>query len=149
MSKIPAVIAALCVIACGNDSPLEPLAALPHAVATPSCGPTDAPITLIYLASTPVELPQPVSPFVQAHVPKAFGELTSGEVFPVGESFEDAMVWFYRSGIETKLATRGEVGITAVNANNISGYVDLRFDDGTILRGSFNAQLQPRTMLCG
>jgi hypothetical protein len=47
------------------------------------------------------------------------------------------------------LASHGEIGITAVDASDISGYVDLKFDDGTKLRGSFKARLTPRVMLCG
>jgi hypothetical protein len=145
---MPIIVTGALLLACG-DAPLEPVDGISHAVATPSCGPADEPITAIYLAPTPVELPQPVSPFVQAHLPRAPAELTAGDEFRIGETFQDAIVWFYLSGLDTRLASHGEIGITAVDASDISGYVDLKFDDGTKLRGSFKARLTPRVMLCG
>ena len=149
MSRIPTLIAVVWLFACSSDSPLEPLDGLPHALATNSCGPTDAPIVLVYLASQPVDLQQPVSPFLQVHIPVSFTELTRDAVFEVGESFHDANAWFYRSGLETTTATRGEVGVSHVSAGAISGFVDLEFEDGTRLRGSFSASWQPRQLLCG
>lgn len=138
------------VIACHGRSPLEPLSALPHAVAIPSCGPADGPATLIYLASTPVALPQPDVPFIQVFVPKRFTESTPGDVFEIGSDFnEDATAWFYRSGVELQSARRGEVGITALRENQLTGYVDLVFPDGVRMRGSFTASWQNLQIICG
>lgn len=138
------------VAACNENSPLEPLTALPHAAATQSCGPADGPATLIYLASTPVELLQPSVPFIQVFVPRRFTESTPGDVFVVGEDFnEEASAWFHRSGVEMQSARRGEVGITALRGNQLTGYVDLVFPDGVRMRGSFTASWHSREILCG
>ena len=149
MPKIPVLIATIWLLACGSDSPLEPLEGLPHALATNSCGPADASVVLVYIASQAIELPQPVAPYLQVHIPVSFGELARGDVFEVGESLEDANVWFYRSGLETRIATRGEVGVTHTDASAISGYVDLQFEDGATLRGSYTASWHPRQLFCG
>lgn len=150
MRKIILLVVTSLVVACHENSPLEPLDALPHATATPSCGPADGPATLIYLASTPVELLQPSVPFIQVFVPRRFTESTPGEVFVVGEDFnEEASAWFHRSGVEMQSARSGEVGITALRGNQLTGYVDLVFPDGVRMRGSFAASWQPREILCG
>ena len=150
MRKIILPLITSLVIACDDDSPLEPLTALPHATAIPSCGPVDGPATLIYLASTPVELPQPSAPFIRVFVPRRFSESTPGEVFEIGEDFdEEANAWFYRSGVETQSAARGEVGVTALRGNQLTGYVDLVFPDGARIRGSFTASWQDLVMFCG
>ena len=150
MRKIMLPLVTALVVACHESSPLEPLTALPHAVAIPSCGPVDGPATLIYFASTPVELPEPSVPFIRVFVPRRFSESTPGEVFEIGEDFnEDANAWFYRSGVETKSAERGEVGVTALRGNQLTGYVDLIFPDGVRMRGSFTASWQNLVMLCG
>lgn len=150
MRKLILPLVTLLVGACHENSPLEPLAALPHAAATPSCGPADGPATLIYLASSPVELLQPSVPFIQVFVPGRFTESTPREVFDVGEDFnEEASAWFHRSGVELQSATRGVVGITAFRGNLLTGYVDLTFPDGVRMRGTFTASWQPREILCG
>jgi hypothetical protein len=137
-------------IGCSDNPPLEPLSALPHAAAMPSCGPADGPATVIYLASTAVQLPQPDVPFIQVFVPRRYTESTEGDVFRIGENFnEEASAWFHRSGVELKSATRGEVGITELRANQLTGYVDLEFEDGVRIRGSFSASWQYFEILCG
>ena len=150
MWKIILPLLTALVIACNEDSPLEPLTSLPHALAIPSCGPVDGPATLIYFASTPVELPEPSVPFIRVFVPRRFNESTPGDVFEIGEDFdEEANAWFYRSGVETQSAARGEVGITALRGNQLTGYVDLVFPDGARMRGSFSATFQNLVMFCG
>ena len=151
MRKIILLMVATLIVACDDDTPLQPLSALPHATATPSCGPADGPATAIYLASTPVQLPQPDVPFIQVFVPRRFTESTTeGVVFRIGENFdEEASAWFHRSGVELKSATSGEVGITAFTGNLLTGYVDLEFPDGVRVRGSFSASWQHREILCG
>jgi hypothetical protein len=150
MRRIVLPLVTSLLVGCHGKSPLEPLTALPHAVAIPYCGPADGPATLIYLASTPVELPQPAVPFVQVFVPRRFSESTPGEVFEIGEHFdEEANAWFYRSGVETKSAQRGEVGVTALRGNQLTGYVDLVFPDGVRMRGSFTASWQNLATFCG
>ena len=150
MKKVVVSMVTFALVGCSDNPPLEPLSALPNAAAMPSCGPADGPATVIYLASTPVELPQPSVPFVQVFVPRRYTESTEGDVFRIGEDFnEEASAWFHRSGIALKSATGGEVGITALRANQLSGYVDLEFPDGVRLRGSFTATWQNVEMLCG
>jgi hypothetical protein len=145
---VPVLVACLSA-GCGNESaPLAPLRALPHAVATNSCGPADGPLVVVYLASMPIESLQPVAPFVQVHIPKSFAELGAGSVFPISESFTDANAWFHGSGVE-RTANGGEIGVTSTSATAMAGYVDLRFPDGVRLRGTFTANFQPRLMLCG
>lgn len=150
MRKIILPLVTALVVSCDDDAPLEPLSALPYAAATPSCGPADGPATTIYLASTPVELPQPTVPFIQVFVPRRFTESFESDVFEIGEDFnEEANAWFHRSGVELKSATSGEVGITAFNGNELTGYVDLEFPDGVRMRGSFSASWQNLAILCG
>ena len=137
-------------VACRDGSPLEPLSALTYVTAIPSCGPADGPATVILLASAAFELPQPSAPYIQVFVPRRFTESSSGEVFEIGENFdEEANAWFYRSGVETQSATRGEVGITSLRENTLTGYVDLVFPDGVRMRGSFIASWQNRETFCG
>lgn len=150
MRKFILPLVTILIVACDENSPLEPLAALPHATATPSCGPADGPATLIYLASTPVEQLQPSVPFIQVFVPRRFTESTPGDVFVVGEDFnEEASAWFHRSGVEMQSARRGEVGISGLRGDQLTGFVDLVFPDGTRIRGSFTASWQSRQILCG
>ena len=150
MRKIILPLVLALVVACRESAPLEPLDALPHATAVPSCGPVDGPATLIYLSSTPVELPQPAVPFIRVFVPRRFTESTPGEVFEIGEDFnEEANAWFYRSGVETKSAERGEVGVTALRGNQLTGFVNLVFPDGVRMRGSFTASWQDFATFCG
>ena len=150
MSRLSPLPFALCFLAaCSDETPLEPLSQLPFAYATPSCGPTDAPIVLVYLAAQSFELAQPVAPFVQVHFPSASSQLKGGDVFRIGERFTDANAWFHGSGVQTTQATSGEVGVTAFSGNLLSGYVDLEFADGPVFRGTFIAAWQPRQLLCG
>ena len=72
MSKLSPLAFALCFIPACSETPLEPLSELPFAYATPSCGPSDASIVLVYLAAQAFELPQPVAPFVEVHFPRAW-----------------------------------------------------------------------------
>ena len=143
------LIALSFLVACSDESPLAPLSQLPFAYATPSCGPADAAIVLVYLAAQPFELTQPVAPFVQVHFPSASSELKAGDVFEIGQHYMEANAWFHGSGVETRQASGGEIGVTAFNANTLSGYVDLEFDGGPTFRGTFMATWQPRQMLCG
>ncbi len=137
-------------MACRSNRILEPIDGLSHAVASNSCGPADGPATIIILASGPVELPQPPVPYVHVFVPRRLSEATSRAVFKIGDDInEDSNAWFFRSGVEQKSANRGEVGITAVRGNQLTGYVDLEFPDGARIRGSFAATFQPRAILCG
>ena len=150
MKKLVVSMVTFVVAGCGDNAPLEPLAALPYAAAISSCGPADGPATTIYLASTSVQLPQPEVPFIQVFVPRRFAESSGGDVFRIGENFnEEADAWFHRSGVELKSATSGEVGITELRANRLTGYVDLEFPDGVRIRGSFNASWQDVAILCG
>ena len=150
MSKVFSLAVALCFLAaCDDETPFEPLSALPFAYATNSCGPTDGPVVAIYLAAQSFELQQPVAPYVQVHIPKASSELKAGDEFQVRELFTEANAWFYGSGVETSMATSGEVGVTAFSANTLSGYIDLEFPGGQAFRGSFMASWQPRQLLCG
>jgi hypothetical protein len=136
--------------ACGGDAPLEPLSELPHSAAVASCGPADGPATYIYLSPTPVELPQPLVPFIQVFVPKRFTESTRAEVFAIGNDFnEEASAWFNTSGVEPRQAIRGEVGITSLASNRLTGFVDLVFPNGLRIRGSFNALWHDTLILCG
>jgi hypothetical protein len=129
---------------------LEPLGELPHAAAVASCGPADGPATQIYLASTPVELPQPVAPFIQVFVPRRFTESTPDMVFSIGDDYnEEASAWFHTSGVEPRQAVRGEVGITSLASNRLTGFVDLVFPNGVRIRGSFNASWHDMQTFCG
>jgi hypothetical protein len=137
-------------IACGGDTPLKPLSELPHAAAVASCGPTDGPATMIYLASTPLELPQPSAPYIQVFVPTRYAESTPGKVYVIGEDFnEEASAWFNTSGVEPRQAVRGEVGVTALRANRLTGFVDLVFPNGVRMRGSFDASWHDFQQFCG
>ena len=137
------------IVACSNDpAPFEPLSELPYAVATPSCGPADGPAVLIYLASMPIDSLQPVAPFVQVNILRSITELGAGSVVQISESLSDANAWFRGSGVERQ-ATGGEVGVTSRTTTTLAGYIDLRFNDGPALRGTFSATWTPRQMLCG
>ena len=150
MSRLSPLAIAFCfLVACDDETPFEPLSEFPFAYATPSCGPTDAPIVVIYLATQSLELPQLVAPYVQVNVPNASSELKAGDVFQVGELYTDANVSFHGSGVETRTANDGEIGITAFSANVLSGYVDLEFAGGPAFRGTFTATWQPKQLLCG
>lgn len=149
MSKFSPLALAPCFIPACNETPLEPLSELPFAYATPSCGPTDASIVLVYLAAQSFELSQPVAPFVQVHFPRASSELRAGDVFEIDEDYMEANAWFHGSGVATRQAIGGEIGVTAFNANTLSGFVDLEFLEGPAIRGSFIAAWQPRQLLCG
>ena len=150
MSRLSPLAIAFCfLVACDDETPFEPLSEFPFAYATPSCGPTDAPVVLIYLATQPFESSQPVAPYIQVTVPSASSELKAGDVFDVGEPLTEANAWFHGSGVETRTANDGEIGITAFSANVLSGYVDLEFSGGPTFRGAFTADWQPRQLLCG
>ena len=142
---------ALCVLAaCSDETPFEPLSALPFAYATNSCGPADGPTVVVYLAAQSFDLAQPVAPFVQVNLPIASTALKAGDVFHVDD--DDIMApnaWFHGSGVEASAANDGEVGVTAFTANLLSGYIDLEFPGGQIFRGSFIAAWQPRQTFCG
>ena len=149
VSRLAPLAISLCFLAACDETPLEPLSQLPFAYATPSCGPTDAPIVLVYLAAQSFDLGQPVAPFVQVHFPTASTQLKAGDVFQIGEDYTEANAWFHGSGVETRQASRGEIGVTSFTASLLSGYVDLEFADGPTFRGSFMASWQPRQLLCG
>ena len=147
--SLPALLVCLAA-ACGDESaPTEPVSGLPHAVATNSCGPTDGPAVLIYLAAQPVESQQPVAPYVQVQIWESFTALAAGSVFQVSDFFMQANASFHGSGVETKSANDGEVGVTSRTSTAIAGYVDLRFPDRVRLRGTFSAAWEPRQILCG
>ena len=150
MSSLSRLTVALCVlVACNDGAPLEPLSGLPFAFATPSCGPADGPTVSIYLAGQSFELSQPVAPYIQVNVPSHFSELKAGDVFEVRDLFTSANAWFHGSGVETRQADSGEVGIRAFTATTLSGYVDLEFTGGPTFRGTFIAAWRPRQLLCG
>ena len=117
------------------------------ALAIPSCGPTDAPIVLIYLAAQSFELSQPEAPFVQVHFFRASTELKAGDVFEIGEHLTEANAWFHNSEVETMQAYDGEIGVTAFNANTLSGYVDLELENGPAFSGT--RDLATETIACG
>ena len=146
--RLTAVLSVL--LACNDKGPFEPLSELPFAYATNSCGPTDAPTVVIYLAAQSFQLPELVAPYIQVNVPVASSELKAGDEFEVQEDWTGANAWFHASGLEPRAANHGEVGITAFGANALSGYVDLEFAGGLQFRGSFVAAWQPRQLLlCG
>ena len=82
-------------------------------------------------------------------MPIASSQLKAGDEFQVGELFSEANAWFHGSGVETREADGGEVGVTAFNASTLTGYVDLEFTGGPKFRGTFIAAWQPRQLLCG
>ena len=150
MPRLPRLIVAfLVLIACDDEGPLEPLSEFPFALATPSCGPTDAPIVSIYLATQAFESSQPVAPYVQVQLLESEADLHAGDVFEIRALFTEANAWFHGSGVETRAANRGEVGVTSFTNSTLSGYVDVEFPGGSTFRGSFVAAWQPRQMLCG
>ena len=148
MKGICALLLGLAVVSCARKSPAEPVEGLPYAIATLSCGPTDKPVVVIYLTSTPVELQQPVSPFMQVYLPDSFHELRRGRVYPVGNTIDDAMVTFHSSGLPARMAQRGEVGVSSLANDEIRGFVDLVFAGGLKMRGSFIAPFQERQLSC-
>ena len=150
VSRLSPLAVAICFLSACNETPLEPLSALPFAYATNSCGPADGPAVLIYLAAQSFELPQPVAPFVQINLPIASSELKAGDVFHVDEDdFMAPNAFFHGSGVETKAASDGEIGVTAFSANTLSGYIDLEFPGGLVFRGTFIASWQTRQTFCG
>lgn len=149
MNRLSRLTMPLCVLAACSETPLEPLSELPYAYATPSCGPADAPTVSIYLAAQSFELPQPLAPFVEVHLPSASSQLKAGDVFRISELFTEASAFFHTSGVETRVANGGGVGVTEFKANILSGYVDLEFTDVPRVRGTFIAAWVPRQLLCG
>ena len=151
MSRLSSLAFAICfTAACNNETPFEPLSALPFAYATNNCGPADGPAVLIYLAAQSFELAQPVAPFVQINLQVSSSTLKAGDVFRVDDDDIFAPnAYFHGSGVETSAARDGEIGITAFSANLLSGYVDLEFPGGQTFRGSFMAAWQTRQLLCG
>ena len=136
--------------ACEGGSSLEPIDELPHSAAVSSCGPADGPATYIYLSPTPVELPQPVAPYIQVFVPRRFSESSAAEVFVIGDDInEEASAWFNTSGVEARQAVSGEVQVTSLVSNRLTGSVDLVFPNGLRIRGSFNAPWHDPQLLCG
>jgi hypothetical protein len=143
------VLVTVLAAACGGE-PLEPLDGLPHALATPSCGPADEAIVAIYLAAEPIESLQPAVPFVQVHIPASLSGLRAGQEWHVLDFPTRLTAWLYDdNGTTFRLADRGEVGISEASSSEITGYVDLRFQGGTRIRGRFEADWQPRELLCG
>ena len=150
MSKVSRLALALCLLSsCNKESPFEPLNELPFAYATPSCGPADGPTVVVYLAAQSFELGQPVAPFLQVQIPTSSTQLKPGDVFHVSTLFTETTASFHGSGVETRTASSGEIGVTAFSANLLSGYVDLKFEGGPSFRGTFMAAWQPRQLLCG
>ena len=150
MKRIILPLTAGLFIACGRSDPLEPLDTLPHSAAVASCGPADGPATYIYLASTPLELPQPVAPYIQVFVPRRFSEATRSASFVIGEDFnEDASAWFNFSGLEPSQAVSGDVGVTSLRNGRLKGFVDLVFPNGVHMRGSFDASWSDMQTFCG
>ena len=150
MSRVSRLAIALCFLVACDETPFEPLSALPFAYATNNCGPADGPTVLIYLAAQSFELPQPVAPFIQINLPVASTTLKAGDVFRVDEDdFMAPNAYFHGSGVEPRAASDGEIGITAFSANLLSGYVDLEFPGGQTFRGSFMAAWQTRQTFCG
>jgi hypothetical protein len=135
-------------IAC-ESAPVEPPKGLPHALATSSCGPTDEPGVAIYLSAGPVEVLQPLVPFVRVHVPALEFSVRAGQVWRVGTSGSEATGWLYRRADEPIIAYRGEIGFTETASSEVRGYVDLSFTNGTRIRGRFNAVWEPRPIVCG
>ena len=132
-----------------EGTPVDPPKGLPHALATPSCGPADEPITAIYLAAVPIGLLQPPVPFLQVHFPVSFAELRAGLVWRVSEAYTAGAAWLYENANTPVMANSGEVGITKSRADVITGYVDFRFSNGSRIRGSFEARWQARELFCG
>jgi len=128
---------------------VDPPSGLAHSLATPSCGPADEPFTAIYLAAVPIESLQPPVPYVQVHVPESFAGLRAGLKWTVGESFPGGSAWLYSSASSPVAANGGEVGITGASEDAVVGYVDLRFSNGSRIRGTFDARRQSRQLLCG
>jgi hypothetical protein len=150
MSRVSRLAIAICFLSACNETPFEPLSALPFAYATNSCGPADGPAVLVYLAAQSFELTQPVAPFIQINLPVASTTMKAGDVFHVeDDDFMAPNAFFHGSGVETMAASDGEIGITAFNANTLSGYVDLEFPGGREFRGSFIAAWQQRQTFCG
>jgi hypothetical protein len=140
---------AACFLSACNETPFEPLSALPFALATNSCGPADGPTVVVYLAAQSFELPQPVAPYVQIQLATSANVMKAGDVFPIEDDVLGTNAWFHGSGVETSAATNGEVGITEFTSNTVSGYVDLKFAGGQKFRGTFISAWQTRQLLCG
>ena len=78
---------------------------------------------------------------------QVFKHLRASE--PPEDASLDPAQRFHGSGVATRQAIGGEIGVTAFNANTLSGYVDLEFPEGPAIRGTFIAAWQPRQQLCG
>lgn len=144
------VLALLGLLAACDENPTEPPEGFPHALATPSCGPVDQPLVAIYLAAAPIETPQPAAPFVQITVPGPLSELRAGQSWPMTEDYSGGTAWRFVGGINPPIvANQGDVSITEVSSTMIRGSVNLRFADGTRVRGTFDAVWQPRELFCG
>jgi len=137
-------------LAACDKNPTEPPEGFPHALATPACGPVDQALVAIYLAATPIETSQPAVPFVQITVPGPLTELRAGQTWSITEDYSQGTAWRFYSGSNPPVtANQGDVSITQVSSTMIRGSVNLRFMDGTRIRGTYDAVWQPRQLFCG
>jgi hypothetical protein len=144
------VLALLGLLAACEQNPTEPPEGFPHALATPACGPVDQALVAIYLAAAPIESSQPAVPFVQITVPGPLTELRAGQNWSISEDYSQGTAWRFYGGTNAPItANQGDVAITEVSSTMIRGSVNLRFMDGSRIRGTFDAAWHPLVLFCG
>lgn len=153
MARVPlkfVVTSLLLLMACASDGVNAPPPGLPHAAATRFCGPTDGPAVAIYLSRAPMLSLAPPAPYVRVAVWQPLDRLTGRSWSLTGAETEGG-AWFFATPGTFEVATRGEVTVRAVSADNtVEGTVDLRFPSAGRIRGGFKASwLNLPTLLCG
>jgi hypothetical protein len=129
--------------ACPQDRITEPIANLPVATASPSCGPADGPAVEITLAASdnPAGTPR-ANVAIYTSLSTLKGRWTLGP---------DVGVASYMTATGTgELARSGTVVIETIDAaNTVTGTVQLVFPDAGMIRGRFRATWIARTVRCG
>jgi hypothetical protein len=140
---IALVALATLVVACSRSRITEPLAALPFATATPSCGPADGPAVEITLAATGEPA---VTPHLRLVIYEGLTRLRGRWTLGSDVGFAS----YVPSSGAPEGATRGTVEIEQVDAaNTVTGTVDVVFERAGTFKGRFRATWVARVVMCG
>lgn len=149
LQQLASLALAVCAIGCRSERVVTPGTELSFAAATNSCGPTDGPAVMIYLANDPVNTLEPAYPFVRLYLPQSHATL-AGRVLTFGNKQSENGAWFMTAEASSEPAVEGTLTVTAIAADSSTdGVVSLTFPSGMRVQKAFHARWISSNMRCG
>jgi len=144
-----AVLVVAALASCSSSATSSPPAGFSSAVATRSCGPTDAIAVEVFLADATTGNAVPAPPYIAISLWESLEQITQQD-WPLTGSAARGAATYHASSTESESATSGSLHITTINADSsITGTVTLDFPVAGHVAGSFHAAWWSRTVTCG